>query len=161
MNRKIIVKTLLCHLAISFFSIFLSFRVIANFDRHIVLIVIHYMVVTCLYIGSGYATAKSETGKHYLSYFAVFFIGFILWSVAIISSPGYVNCKLGADPIWLVYRLYVINYDIALGRLIRFDNVQINMALLLILSILPSTLMVIGKVIRERKTLPNKTQSAA
>lgn len=161
MNRKIIVRTLLCHIAIVFFTIFLSSRVISTFNGHIILEKIHFMIVTCLYIGSGYAIAKSETDRDYLSYFSVFFIGFAIWLIAFISSPGYVNWKLGADPIWLIYRLYVISYEPLLDRLISLDNVKITIALLLILSSLPSIFMMIGMKIRERKTLPNKTHPSA
>ncbi|MEQ9441381.1 MAG: hypothetical protein RIG62_20215 [Cyclobacteriaceae bacterium] len=161
MNRKIIVKTLLCHIAILFFTIFLSARVISTFNGNIILEMIHSMVVTCLYIGSGYAIAKSETDRDYLSYFAVFFVGFTIWLIAFISSPGYVNWKLGADPIWLIYRLYVISYEPLLSRLISLDDVKVTIALLLILSSLPSIFTLVGMKIREIKTLPNKTQPSA
>ena len=161
MNRKIVVTTILCHMAIFFFTVLISSQVIASFNGHIILEVINFVIVTCLYVGSGYVIAKNRKGRYDVSYFAVFFLGLGIWAIAFMSSPDDLNWKFGKGGVWLLYRLYVFSYDITLGRLIHFANVQINMVLLLTLSILPSTFMMIGKIIREGKTLPNKTQPAA
>ncbi|MBL0685321.1 hypothetical protein JJQ60_17440 [Aquimarina mytili] len=109
----------------------------------------HFIIVLILYLMSGYLLTNGIDKFQIKNYCAIAFIGILIWFLAFINSPTDLDWKKGNGGIlWLLYRIYISGietpFNFSDNLSIWSKNSNINLAVLLILSIIPSSLQALG-----------------
>lgn len=160
MNFKLIISHITI-LLISFHILMPIYSNIKSEEFNLINPIIHFIIVLYLYFLSGYVST-GKTDKYRLkNYYIVTLIGFIIWILAILSSPNDMDWKNGNRGIlWLVYTIYISSIEVPFNFNDNFSywtkNTKTNMLILLIFSIIPLILQALGglyKVKKHHKTL--------
>lgn len=111
--------------------------------------IIHLILVLILYIISGYYFTDKYEEFSFSNYYIVALVGVLLWFTAYFDSPNDLNWKNGNGGVfWLVYTIYIVPIETPFNFNDSFSiwtkNIQVNMYILLFLSIIPSIFQALG-----------------
>lgn len=158
---RLSIKLFFTHILIFIISIF-GLTYLYEYIEEVTVLVIyslfHLSIVLTLYIISGYLLTDNKNKFQIKFYWLIALIGFIIWLLAFINSPTDLDWTKGNRGIlWLVYRMYISGietpFNFSESLLIWNKNTNVNLAVLLIFSIIPSFMQTIGGLLKMRKKL--------
>jgi len=148
----IILKTIIAHFMIFVLSLTILFLFsLFNISNDLAYIVF-FISVLMLYFFSGYLIANHLELVWY-QYFGIAIIGTIIWGIAFVVSPDYLNYKrVDSASVWFFYRIYISGIETPLNFIEdkKILSIQSEIYFVLILPIIASLMQYFGALLKTK-----------
>jgi len=151
-------KSFIGHIIITIFAWFIlgyGYSLFSHDFDKLIYESIYFCSIVMLYVLSGYVITNVNKKFRIWNYSAIALFGVTIWFICMKNSPDDLNWKNGNGGLWFYHQIYLSGIETTFW----FNDTYLNLTLkrpklqtsfLLILSILPSILQVIGGIMKKR-----------